>query len=286
MKKGISILMVVVILGVGFASYANIDNKLGNHWSKDHIEREFLTFYFPYLGRENFKRLDPNGIISNKDITTSLASLGKDYGFEVKFDDLHNENPLTRAQIVVKIGEVLNGLNLPKDKTKKLPFKDINTMDSKSIELLRLLYDLEIINGTSPTSFGPEKNVSQAEAIIILQRLKGVLTSMEEISFKTIGIMQSYNGTESIKINDSDDNVTLTITKSFPTPGYSLSVDKITSVKEGYKVFLDSKAPAEDLMQLQVITYKTITIEIDKKQLVKPAPYTFIVDGIDFPSGI
>ena len=109
---------------------------------------------------------------------------------------------------------------------------------------------------------------------------------MEEISFKTMGIMQSYNGEESVKINNLKDKVTLTITKGFPTPGYSLSVDKITSVKEGYKVFLGSQAPSEDMIQLQVITYKTITIEIDKKDLLKPAPYTFIVEGDDFPSGL
>ena len=286
MKRTISMLMAIVILGVGFGSYASIEDKLGNHWSKNHIETEFLTFYFPYLGRENFKRLDPNGTISNKDITTSLGSLGREHDFSIKLEGLNNNDPITRQQMVVKIGEVLDKLNFSKDKTKKLPFKDINTMDTNSIELLRLLYDLEIINGVSPTSFGPKRNVSQAEAIIILQRLKGVLKSMEEITFKTIGIMQSYNGDESVKVNNSDDKVTITITKRFPTPGHSLSIDKVTSVKEGYKVFLDSKAPSPDLMQLQVITYKTITIEIDKDQLTKPTPHRFIVEGVDFPSGI
>lgn len=286
MKKGISILMMVVILNTGIGSYASVENKLGNHWSKNQIELEFLTYYFPYLGRENFKRLDPNGSISNKDITASLGSLGKDYGIEVKFDDLFKDDPITRQGIVIKVGKFLEELNISRDKTKQLPFKDINTMGSSNIELLRLLYDLEIINGVSPTKFGPEKQLSQAEAIIILQRVKGVLKSMEKISFKTMGIMQSYNGQESIKMNDLNDKVMLTITKAFPTPGYSLFVDNITSVKEGYKVFLNSKAPDKDSIQPQVITYKTITIEIDKKQLIKPAPYTFIVEGDNFPSGL
>lgn len=286
MKRTISILMVMVILGAGFGSYASMEDKLGNHWSKDHIETEFLTFYFPYLGRENFKRLDLNGEITNQDITSSLASLGKDYGIEVKIDGLLNEKALTRTEIVVKVGEIIEGLNLPRAKTKQLPFKDINRMNSNSIELLRRLYDLEIINGISPDKFGPERKLSQAEAIIILQRLKGVLESMEEISFRTMGIMQSYSGAESIKVNDLGDKVRLTITKSFPTPGYSLSVDKITNTKEGYKVLLNSKAPEADSIQIQVITYKTITIEIDREQLINPAPYKFIVEGIDFPSGI
>lgn len=286
MKRTVSILMVVVILGLGAGSYANIGNKLGNHWSKDHIETEFFTSYFSYLGRENFKRLDPNGKITNKDIITSLGTLGKDYGFEVKFDGLLNEDPITREEMVIKVGEILKDFNVGKDKGIKLPFKDINTMDKSSIELLRLLYDLEIINGISPTEFAPEKFLSQAESIIILQRLKGILKSMEKISFKTMGIMQSYNGNEAVKVNNSEDKVTLTITKGFPTPGYSLSVDKITMEKEGYKVWLKSKGPGEDSIQTQVITYKTITIEIDKKELIMPEPFTFIVEGDDFPSGL
>ena len=278
--------MVVVMLGVGFGSYANGGNIFGDHWSKDHIETEFFTLYFSYLGRENFKRLDPNGHITNKDIIISLGTLGKDYGFEVKFDGLLNEDPITREEIVIKVGGILKSLNIGKYKGIKLPFKDVNTMDMTSIDLLRRLYDLEIINGVSPEEFAPKRNLTQAESIIILQRLKGVLKSMEEISFKTIGIMQSYSGEESVKMNNLHDKITLTITKGFPTPGYSLSVDKITNLKEGYKIHLESKAPSEDSMQLQVITYKTITIEIDKEQLIKPEPYTFIVEGEDFPSGL
>ena len=281
-----SILMVIVILGVGAGAYANREEAFGNHWSKDIIEMEFFTSYFSYLGRENFKRLDLDGNITKKDIITSLGTLGKDYDFEVKLDGLLNENPLTREEMVIELGKVLKGFNVEKSKKVKLPFKDIDRMDSRSIELLGLLYDLKIINGVSPEEFAPKKELSQAEGIIILQRLKGVLESMEEISFKTMGIMQSYNGEESIKMNNSDNKVTLTITKAFPTPGYSLSVDKVVPVEEGYKVYLKSTRPSENMMQPQVITYKTITIEIEKEQLMKPEPYTFIVEGDDFPSGL
>ena len=40
---------------------------------------------------------------------------------------------------------------------KEIPFQDINTMDEESIELLRVLFSLGIINGVSETSFAPDK---------------------------------------------------------------------------------------------------------------------------------
>lgn len=286
MKKSLSILMVIVILATSLVSYASMEDKLGNHWSKDHIKTEFLTFYFPYLGRENFKRLDPRGTITNKDITASLVSLGKDHGLEVKLDGLLNESPLTREEIVVKIGELIKNVNLLRGPKRELPFNDISGMTPKSKEALELLYDLKIINGINASEFGPKRRLSQAEAIIILQRLDEALKNIEVIKYETMGIMQSYTGEESVKMKNTDDKVILTITKKFPTPGYSLAIDKIMAVEEGYKVLLKSTPPAGDSIQLQVITYKTITIEIDKGQLKQEEPYRFIVDGDNFPSGI
>lgn len=286
MKKVVSILLVVLILGTTATAFASMEDRLAKHWSRSYIEKEFLTFYFPYLARDNFKRLDPNGTISKQDIAASLASLSKDCGLDTKSTNLGIDGALTREELVVAIGEKIVGLNLSNDKTKAFPFKDINTMDNSSIELLRLLYNLDIIYGVSATEFRPSNKLSQAEAIIILQRLKGVLKPMEEISFNTMGMMQSYNNKESIIVKDLKDKVTVTITKAFPTPGYSLSVDKIMDTKDGYEIYLETKSPSKDSMQLQVITYKTITVEIDKQELIKPAPYRFIVEGDGFPSGL
>lgn len=283
MKKLTSIMLVVIIIGTSFTSFAKMEDKLVNHWSTPYIEKEFLSYYFPYLAKDNFSRLDPRGYISKQDFSMSLASLFKDYDLNSSGLNLGIASSLTRKELVDIVGKSLQGLSFT-TKNQELPFKDINTMSTSSIELLQLVYDLKIIYGVSETSFAPNNKVSQAEAIVILQRLKGVLDNMQKIPFDTKGVVQTYSGQESVIVKDLDDKVTITITKEFPTPGYSLSVKRIMNTPDGYKVFLDSTPPKEGMMQLQVITYKTITVEIDKKSLIKPAPYTFIVAGDNFPS--
>lgn len=283
MKKITSVLLIVGIIGMSVTSFASMEDKLGNHWSKAYIEKEFLSYYFPYLAKDNFSRFNPNGDITKQDFAMSLASLFKDYDLDSTATNIGVESSLTRKELVDTVGGKLKELDVTV-KNRELPFKDINTMGNDSIELLKIVYDLEIIYGVSETSFAPNNKLSQAEAIIILQRLKGALENMQKIPFDTKGVVQTYNNQESLIVKDLDDKVTLTITKEFPTPGYSLSVKRIINTKDGYKVFLDSTPPKEGMMQMQVITYKTITVEIDKKALIKPAPYTFIVAGDSFPS--
>lgn len=283
MKRITSVLLIVVILGMSVTSFASMEDKLGNHWSKAHIEKDFLSYYFPYLAKDSFNRFDPKGDIAKHDFSVSLASLFKDYDLDSTAPNIGIESSLTRKELVEIVGKRLQELGFI-TKNKELPFNDINTMETNSIELLKLVYNLEIIYGVSETSFAPNNKVSQAEAIIILQRLKGVLENMQKIEFDTKGVVQTYNNQESLIVKDLNDKVTVTITKEFPTPGYSLSVKRIMNTKDGYKVFLDSTPPKEGTMQLQVITYKTITVEIDKKALTRQAPYTFIVAGDNFPS--
>lgn len=285
-RKTVSILLIFLVLGTSVTSFASMEDKLGNHWSKGKIQKDFLADYFPYLAKNNFEGLDPNGDIKKGEFALSLASLYKDTGLDPKTIDLGIDGSLKREDILRIIGDGLKDADLNNIGTKPLPFKDINKMDNGSIELLRLLYNLEIIHGISPREFGGNKKLSQSEAIIILQRLKGVLKPMEEISFTTMGMMQSYNNEESIIVKDLKDKVTVTITKGFPTSGYILSVDKIKEENNGYKVHLKETRPKEDSMQLQVITYKTITIEINKDELNNPGPYKFNVEGVQFPSGL
>ena len=110
--------------------------------------------------------------------------------------------------------------------------------------------------------------------------MKGVLRDMQEIAFNTTGMEQTYDSQESIIVSEEKDRIVLNITKQAPSPGHTLCIDKIVSVTGGYKVYLNINPPKSDMMQLQVITYKTITIEIDKRDLDKFAPYKFTVEGI------
>lgn len=279
MKKIVSMVLVILILSTSVVAFANMDEKLGNHWSKGLIEKDFLAYYFPYLAKDRFSRLNPREDIMKEDFTISLASLSKDYNLDMTTDNIGVNGFLTRQEVVELIGKKILGKDIVLDENKELTFQDINTMNKDSIELLRRLYNLGIINGVSATSFAPDKKLSQAEAIIILQRLKGVLEGMREVSFNITGIVQGYKDQESIIVKEAADKVLVTLTKEFPTPGYSLGVEKIVSEEDGYNIYLKITPPKEGSIQLQVMTYKTMTIEIDKKQL-KQLPYTFTVEGI------
>ncbi|TJX14397.1 protease complex subunit PrcB family protein [Tissierella creatinini] len=101
---------------------------------------------------------------------------------------------------------------------------------------------------------------------------------MNTIVFNTLGIVQSYNSQEEIIIREESNNVKVTITKQFPTPGYSIAIDKILREKSGYRIYFNILSPSSDAILPQVITYKTLTLNIDKSQLGKP-PYNFILDG-------
>lgn len=257
-------------------SYGTIAEKLENHWANSEINRTFVAYYFPYLAKENFSKFEPNGNISEQEFTLSIASLFKDYNYDILVSGSF-EN-ISRGDMVKNLGSKLAEIGLEYDKDLDIPFKDVNNLPSDSIELLRILNNHGIILGDTNSTFSPDRKLSQVEAIIILQRSKEVLEKMNTVDFKTLGIVQSYNNQEEIIIKEENDKVLVTITKQFPTPGYSMSVNKIRRDRDGYRVYFNITPPKADSIQLQVITYKTLTMEIDKN-LLNGQPYNFILDG-------
>lgn len=277
MKRNISIILIIAIVFSSSISFGTIADKLTNHWADSLISRSFVAYYFPYLARDKFEKFDPNGPISTEDFTLSIASLFKDYGYSVDgFGDLGH---LTRVDMLETLGAKLSSIGIGNNEDVEVPFKDIDTIPSDSLEYLRILYSNKIIVGDSDSSFSPNRDLTQVEAVIILQRVKEVLENMNTIAFKTLGIVQSYNSQEELIVKDNEGSMLLTITKQFPTPGYSMAVNRIMKEGNGYRVYFDISPPNPDFVQIQVITYKTITLEIDKNQLYEP--YNFILDGFN-----
>ena len=52
-----------------------------------------------------------------------------------------------------------------------------------------------------------------------------------------------------------------------------MKVDRIVKAGDDYIVHLNITPPSKDSVQLQVITYKTITIEIDKDNIGNPIQF-------------
>lgn len=277
MKKWIAITLVVLLI-TSTVSFGTIGDKLSNHWAKDEIDKTFVAYYFPYLAKSNFEKFQPNDPITEQEFNLSLNSLFKDYEYDIT--GIGGMAYMSRGDMVNILGSKLLKVGVKDDFASSIPFIDINTMNSNTVELLRLLYNHGIIKGDSVSTFGPIRSLSQVEAIIILERVKVVLESINSIPFQTLGIVQTFNNQEEIIVSVADEKVLVTITKQFPTPGYTMSVNKIMKSDNGHKIYFNITPPNPDSIQLQVITYKTLTLEIKKSNLGNQ-PYNFTFDGFN-----
>lgn len=276
MRKAILFLLIFgIIMSFGMPAFADMEEKVSNHWSKSLIEKDFFLYYFPYLAKEGFKRFEPNGTICEDEFLLSFSSLLRDNGYSNSRIGIKRD--LTRAEMAETIGKKLMEIKLIQVNGEKLPFTDINSISTEEQKGITALYHSGIIQGQSKTIFNPKRNVTQTEAIIVLQRVNKLLNKVSSIPFKLSGVVQAYSGKEGITSKTEGDKVLVTVTKEFPTPGYSVEVKEILKSKKDYKVKLETTPPDKNSEQLQVITYKIITIEIDKEQLGKP-PYNFVLE--------
>jgi hypothetical protein len=276
-RKLISIFMIfALIIASGPAAFGAVIEKLEGHWSMSLISDEFTNRYFPYLAKESFKELDPEGNISREDFTLSLASLFKDMGYTV--DGIAVPGTLTRSGMGDIVGERLIQIGIEEAQDHQMPFGDVASLGVETQNNLRLLHREGIINGESNSIFNPDRNLTQAEAIIVLQRTQSAIKAWEDVEFITLGVTQNYNNQEEVTTRVSENVVTLVVTKEFPTPGYTIKVDSITREGDHYRVDFSIATPEPGTIVPQVITYKTITIEIDREELGEP-PYDFSVEG-------
>ena len=103
--------------------------------------------------------------------------------------------------------------------------------------------------------------------------------SKKTIPFKIKTVEQAFSSrAEGIVLKDLETFLEISITKEFPTPGYDLEVKEIIEKDKGeFEIILSIIPPREGSILLQVITYKTILIEVDKYYL-GDGPYTFDYD--------
>jgi len=270
------VLLLVFVLTVSSLTFADITEKLSGHWADKDINRTFMAYYFPYLTKDNFQEFTPNGSIEGEDFTLSTLSLFKSNYYDVS--GLENLGVLKRSDMLNVLGAKLEEIGLEINTEYPLNFTDVESLSQIQKGYLRLLNENKIIIGEGNSIFNPNRNLTQAEAIIVLQRLDLLLKDENQIEFRVLGTMQTYNNNEEIITKIEESVVKITVTKEFPTPGYSMSVDKIQREGEVYRIYFNITPPDPDMMQAQVITYITISIEIDKSQLGE-MPYIFDVDG-------
>lgn len=97
---------------------------------------------------------------------------------------------------------------------------------------------------------------------------------MKKINFQIISTKTLLNATESIFVSPQSDKLLVTIIKKVPNPAYNLSVNSISSTKNSsYLIKLNLIAPRNNIVCTQVISYKSITVALDKKHI--QTPYNF-----------
>ncbi|HLS54023.1 MAG TPA: hypothetical protein VK031_08620 [Tissierellaceae bacterium] len=99
----------------------------------------------------------------------------------------------------------------------------------------------------------------------------------KNIPFKIIESDKKGLGKEAVTLAEDDDKVRLTITKEVQTPAYSVEIEKIVEEDEYFKIYYRVVPPETDTVQLQVMTYKTIDLEINKEDIGDP-PYKFVLN--------
>ena len=276
-KRTVSVIMILtLILASGPAAFGAVIDKLEGHWSESLISDEFTSRYFPYLAKENFKGLSPDGTISRENFTLSLASLFRDMGYTV--DGIAAPGTLARSGMADILGDRLVQIGMTSGQDHQMPFGDVSYLQVKTQNNLRLLHREGIITGEKDSVFNPARNLTQAEAIVVLQRTQSAIREWKDISFRTLGVTQNYSNQEEVTTRLSENVVTLVVTKEFPTPGYTLKVDRIVREADRYRVDVTITPPEPGTILPQVITYKTITVEIDREELGEP-PYDFAVEG-------
>lgn len=278
MKKALSFVLVLsLLLSTSTIVLADMESKLSNHWSKNQINKEFVIRYFPYLAKEDFKRFDPKGTIGEDEFLLSFSSLLKDKGYTQ--GEIGWKVDLNRVQMANIVGKKLIEESVISNSQNNTPFVDIGQLTKEEKNSIATLYNHGLISGVSKTKYAPYRKTTQAEVIVFLQRIGNLLDKRANIPFKLLGIVESYSGKEDITWRMDKDKILITITKSFPTPGYNMEVGKLVKAGDDIIVYLKTTPPNKDSNQLQVITYKTITIEVDKEDIRNP-PYNFILGDV------
>ena len=225
--------------------------------------------------------------IAKKEFLASFDTLLSQYGYS-KIDE-NSKGNLTRSEMATIVGKVLIDEKIIDFKESTLPFKDISTLKEEEKMYIGVLYKNNILKGRNKNIFDPKGQLTREESKIVLERLKGVLENMkrESIPFKVKNLDQAYSGVvEGLIVDENDKYYEVNIVECFPTPGYSIGVDNVVVQNDrDVIIYLNIVPPKEGSILPQVVTYKTMTLELDKSYL-KEGSYTFSTKYNSFARGM
>lgn len=257
-------IIIFLVCGIAFA----FGGKLENHWAKEQLNPKFMEYYFPQFVQNDYANFAPDGILEAHDFHYALMGLCEVLGYRTHAT-LPKESNLTRAAAALELSQILSesnflDLKLPRDNS----FTDLTGVDPNTKAAIAALNAAGIMQGYSATTFAPKASVTQSQGIIILQRVEQLLTK-NLVPFKFRESSTSYSQVyPGVTVREEGERVLVSITRRFPTPGYKTQVERVERTGPGkYTIYTTIKSPAPDAILIQVITYQTTTIEIEKKDL-------------------
>lgn len=278
----------MMLLGTTFTSFAGFHERLEGHWSQKLLKENTVSEYFPMRAANDFAELLPKKEMMRSEVIDALNRLYEKYG-KTGLMNPENAELIKRKEILELLKPALMQKDiLPKPK-REVFFEDWKEMKPEERQVLGLLVEKKILNGISETRFAPDRGMTQSEVMIVVQRLDRMmaqekaetqLQTGKEVPFRLLGQSQSYNDSEGFSFHDEGEKIRLSVTKRFPTPGYTLTIDKILVGTEGLLVKWHADTPGNMIVP-QVITYQTVSIEILKSDLPKDAPMNVFVEGFE-----
>lgn len=256
--------------------------KLSGHWAESAIEQGFMERHFTGLAENDFAAFLPDENISERDFKLGMDSILKEWGVERKESEEKTEKVLTRWEAAIIVADELlnNGIVVERENL-SVPFQDLQDLSQEQINKIMLLNNLGIMKGDPQNHFAPHDKLTQAQAIIILQRTKNIIESTGHIPFTIIDEKVEYSSAEEgVSVEEKEDTVIVKIVQALAHPGYAAKVKSIRKNNGINEIYLEIQEPDPEKFYNQVITYHTIILEIAKKDLGK-APYSFEIVTLD-----
>lgn len=269
-------------------AYPGIAAKLKGHWSEKYIKPQMIELYLPQYAYDSFQKFQPSEFITQSAVFHALKVMYREYGI-LPLDNKADQNKvMKRKDIFVLLAPVV--AKYEKEGSPEPAFQDVKNLTKEERATLTNLVALGIIQGVSKTAFAPDRDMTQSEAVIVLQRVYDLIATpfadalpkkSEKLSFVVSDYKRSYDSKEGIAFHEDADFLYITITKRFSTPSYTLQIMRVFASDKGFHVDLKTTGLMEGAIVPQVITYESVTVQIPRSEIPKHTPYEVIGAGVE-----
>lgn len=165
-----SILILLALLLVSTTAFAGIEDKLAGHWARDFINKEFLSYYFPYFARDNFNQFQPNNPMGRDGFALSTSSLFKAKGYSVS--GMENPGELTRKEMLRIVASRLKEIKIYPDPSYNLGFADIQGLSLELKDYLKILNKEKIVLGVGEETLAQIANLLKQKQLLYSRDLR------------------------------------------------------------------------------------------------------------------